>query len=138
MNSFSAAPTSSQAASRAGSGRHASIWCSAPNDSRSNRKQSAHVFALTLVEADQQAVSGLVARVLVLIGQVAESGGELHGVLGSQPERAQHQERLGLGGGDLRGERLECHLDGFGVVVLQAANGALVVLLRSAAHLAGA
>jgi hypothetical protein len=91
-----------------------------------------------LVEAEQQAVPGLVACVFGLVGEVAEGGGELLGVLGSQPERAQHQERLGLGGGDLRSERAECHLGGSGVVVCQAAGGALVVLLRSAAHLAGA
>jgi hypothetical protein len=72
------------------------------------------------------------------VSEVAEGGGELPGVLGSQPERAQHQERVRLGGGDLRSERAERHVGGGGVIVCQAAGGALVVLLRSAAHPAGA
>src|SRR6185437_13226592 len=73
-----------------------------------------------LVETEQQAVPGLVASVSGLAGEVAEGSGELPGVLRSQPERAKHEERVGLGGGDLRGERAERRLGGCGVVVLQS------------------
>jgi hypothetical protein len=90
-----------------------------------------------LVEAEQQAVPGLVSPVVGLAGEVAQDGGDLLGVRGAQPERAEHQKRLGLRGGDLGGERAERRLRGGGIVVSQPGRGAPVVLLGPAAYRAG-
>src|SRR6266542_2826270 len=74
-----------------------------------------------LVEAEQQAVPGLVGPVVGLAGEVAQDGGDL----------------LGVRGGDLGGERAERRLRGGGIVVSQPGRGAPVVLLGSAAYRAG-
>jgi hypothetical protein len=72
----------------------------------------------------------------LLGGEVAERRGDLLGVPGIEPEGPQDQERLGLRGGDLRSDRAEGDLSDRGVVELQGAAGAPVVLLGSAAYLA--
>jgi hypothetical protein len=54
-----------------------------------------------------------------LAGEVAQDGRDLLGVRGAQPERAEHQKRLGLRGGDLGGERAERRLRGGSIVVSQ-------------------
>src|SRR6185437_9959400 len=90
-----------------------------------------------LVEAEQEAVRGLVSPVVGLAGEVAQDGGDLLGVRWAQPERAEHQKRLGLRSGDLGGERAERRLRGGSIVVSQPGRGAPVVLLGSAAYGAG-
>jgi len=88
-----------------------------------------------LVQAEQQAVPGLVIAIFGLIGQVAEGGGEPLGMLRGQPEVPQHHERLRFGGGDVRSNRAERDLgEPAGVLDLQLAEGTPVVLLSAAPH----
>src|SRR5262249_18831886 len=91
-----------------------------------------------LVEAEQQAVPGLARSIVGLVGEVTQGGGEPRRVLGSEPEVAQHQERLGSRASDLGGDRAARRLRGHGIVVRQTARGSAVVLLGPAAYRSGA